>query len=181
MSPAIYILVVLLGTQIVSDASLKLNDRIKTDESLIVPGRGAENILLRDDAAELITIKGNPDRIAQFRTKRELFKDVFKIDSPVKVYFDKIYYYPLKRLTIFIHNRKISSVIGMNNYRITIDSVNLSNGTEYFIFNYGNAGVKILSRKNNKIYIYVHLGIAIIDDKNDDIIDMYVIFQPVSR
>ena len=66
----------------------------------------------------------------------------------------------------------------MNSYRITIDSVNLSNGVEYFVFNYGNSGVTILSRKSNKIYIYTNLGIAIFDDKNDDTIDMYVVFKP---
>jgi hypothetical protein len=181
MGPIKCIIVALLGTHLIGDVSLNLDDRIKSDESLIVPGRGAENIILNDNAAEFLSIKGYPDRIAQFRTKRELFKDVFKIDSPVKVYFDKIYYYQLKRLTIFTLNRKISSIIGMNSYRITIDSVNLSNGVEYFVFNYGNSGVKILSRKNNKIYIYTKLGIAIFDDKNDDTIDMYVVFQPGDR
>lgn len=181
MSPVQYIIVVLLSAQVIGDVSLNLDERIKSDESLIVPGRGAENIILNDDAAELLSVKGHPDRIAQFRTRRELFKDIFRIDSPVKVYFDKIYHYQLERLTIFTLNRRISSILGMNSYRITIDSVNLSNGVEYFVFNYGNSDVKILSRKNNKIYIYINLGIAIFDDRNDDTIDMYIVFKPRDR
>lgn len=178
MSPVPYIIVALLSAQLIGDVSLDLNARIKSDESLIVPGRGAENIILNDNVAELLSVKGHPDRIAQFRERREIFKDIFKVDSPVKIYFDRIYYYQLERLTVFALNRRVSSILGMNSYRITIESVNLSNGVEYFVFNYGNSGVTILSRKSNKIYIYTNLGIAIFDDKNDDTIDMYVVFKP---
>ena len=134
-------------------------------------------MILKGKAREVLSVKGYPDSVAEFRASRELFKEIFKIESPVKIYFDKIYYYKMRDLIVFIHNNRITTIIGLNNYRITIDSVNLSNGTEYFVFSYGNTGVKILSSEKNRIYVYSSVGIAIVDDRDDGVIDMYMVFS----
>jgi hypothetical protein len=175
------IIVTLSVSQLLSQSTRDQRAMIKADGSLVVPGIGAEKILLGEYAKEILTIKGYPDRIASFSERKELFAEIFELDSPVKIYFDKIYYYRSKDAIVFIENSIISSIIGLNSYRITDDAVNLNNGTEYFIFNYGNTGMRTLSKKENRIYLYEALGIAVVDDRNDNTIDMYIIFMRPKR
>ena len=158
-----------------------LDERILNDGSLVVPGRGAEKVLVNEKAKELIGLKGYPDKVSEFEERKELFTDVFKVKSPVNIFFDKIYYYTYHKAVFFIDSNIITAIAGMSNDRITPDSVRLSKGVEYFIFNYGNNNLETLKKEkgNDIIYLYSKYGIALVDDKGDDEINMYLIFPPV--
>lgn len=171
------LLAVLLSIQ--GTPNLKVN--IQADKSLIVPGLGAERILLNDEAQHILSQMGYPDKIARFNKSRELFKHIFDIRISPNIYFTKIYYYKASGIIVFLNNKKVSSIIGLNKFRITNESVNLQNGAEYFIFNYGNKTLKTVKNNKNTLYIYSQQGIAIVDDKSDDTIDMYIIFQKVTE
>lgn len=126
----------------------------------------------------MIGLKGYPDKVSEFEERKELFRDVFKIKSPVNIYFDKIYYYNYHKAIFFIDSNLITAISGMNTDRITPESVKLSKGIEYFIFNYGNKNLKTMKKENGNdiIYLYSKYGIALVDDKNNDRVDMYLIF-----
>ncbi len=161
-----------------------LSQKIKGDNRLVAPGLGGEGIVLKEEGATVISKKGYPDKVSEFKEKRELFRDVYGIKSRVKIYFNKIYYYKKKKAIVFIDNKYISGIAGLSNSRVTVESVDLKKGVEYFIFGYGNDRLNILlkssDKKGDKVYLYPELGIAVVDDMNDDIIDMYIVF-PVSR
>ncbi len=161
-----------------------LNTKVKNDGSLVVPGLGAERVVLNEDNNAVISIKGYPDRVSEFDEKKEFFNDILGLESPVKIYFDKIYYYKRKTTVVLMHKRLVTGIVGMSNSRVTIDSVDLGKGIEYFVFGYGNDKQEVLVKSNDKkgdiIYLYPERGIALVDDRNNDVIDMYVVF-PVNR
>jgi hypothetical protein len=109
-----------------------IKDKIARDNVLIAPGIGAEAIILRSSAKSLIAQKGNPEKISEFKKDMELFNDIFHKQSELKIYFNKIYYYQSMGFIVFIYNDDIVAIAGLNNNRITTESINLSNGIEYF-------------------------------------------------
>ncbi|MBN2040025.1 MAG: hypothetical protein JW864_08295 [Spirochaetes bacterium] len=155
-----------------------MNKQIQRDSSLIVPGVGAESVIVNGDAKTVISLKGYPDKVSEVNEKKELFYDIFKIKSPVNIFFDKIYYYNYYKTVFFIDSNVITAIAGMNTDRVTTESVSLVRGVEYFIFNYGNENLYTLKRENASdfIYLYSKYGIALIDDKGDDSIDMFIVF-----
>jgi hypothetical protein len=159
-----------------------INFSIRNDASLIAPGYGAENILLTQNADDIMALKGYPDKISELNEKKELFNDVLKINAPIKIIFDKIYYYNFKRAIFFLNNNTVCAIAGLNTQRITIDSVDLSRGAEYFIFSYGNTNLNILKKEieSKDIIYFFNNGIAVVDDKGDDKIDMYIVFPTVA-
>ena len=156
---------------------------IKNDNNLIGPGLGAEKIVLNENADMVISAKGYPGKVSEFEERKELFKDVFKINLSAKIFFDKIYYYETKKTVILLDRSHVSGIVGFSNRRVTVDSVNLGRGVEYFVFGYGNKNLEIIKKKNDKteskIYLYLKLGIVIVDDRSDDIIDMFIVFPAV--
>lgn len=155
-----------------------LSESIRNDNTLIVPGTGAENILLKQQADEILTIKGYPEKISEFKEKKELFKDVFKANNSIKINFDKIFYYDFQKAIFFLDSNIVTAIAGLNSRKITIDSIDLTRGVEFFIFNYGNRNLQILKKDNGSkdtIYLYGR-GIALVDDRGDDKIDMYIVF-----
>ncbi len=155
-----------------------LVETVRKDDTLIAPGLGAEGIILGDYTANLISVKGYPSRIAQFKTNREVFEDVFRQKGPVKIYFQKIYYYEKNRFMLFIGENRVAAIAGMNNYRITSDAINLGNGLDYFVFSYGNSGAVTLKKGKNRLIVYPYSGIALADDNGDNKIELYLIFPP---
>ncbi len=157
--------------------------RIRNDKSLIGPGIGAENILLNQSADDIMSIKGYPDKISDLNEKKDLFSNVLKVDAPIKIIFDKIFYYTYQKAVYFLNSNTVCAISGLNPQRITIDSVDLNKGAEYFIFNYGNKNLTMLKRKKDSkdiIYLYSN-GIAIVDDRGDDRIDMFIVFPAYSK
>lgn len=154
-----------------------LKVKIKSDETLIIPGFGAENILLDDASDEIISLKGYPDRVCEFEKAKEFFKDIYNLESPQKIFFNKIFHFIDINLIILIHENVVSAIIGLSSSRITVDFVNLSKGVEHFLFTYGNKDLNVLTKNDNKFFIYSKLGFAVADDKSDDVIDMYLIFS----
>ena len=79
---------------------------------------------------------------------------------------------------VFLNNGIITAIAGLKmERRVTSDAVLLSKGVDNFILNYGNKGLNTINKGNHRVYIYRNLGIAIFNDNNDDIIDMYLIFK----
>ncbi len=153
---------------------------LKNDNSLVAPGAGAERILLNEKAGALIEFIGRPENVSEFNEKKELFKDVFELESPKKIYFNKLFFFKSLEAVALLHNDSVSGIIGLSCSRITADSADLKKGVEYFIFSYGNEGLIILTGKNqnkkDKIFLYKNLGIALADDGGDNLIDFYIVF-----
>ena len=161
-----------------ADLNNSIDFSIRNDVSLISPGHGAENILLAQGSDDVISLKGYPDKISEPDKKKELFADVLKINAPAKIVFDKIYYYNMRKAVVFLNSNTVCAIAGLNPQRITVDSVDLNKGAEYFIFSYGNKNLQILKKDDGSkdtIYYYRN-GIAVVDDKGDDKIDMYIVF-----
>jgi len=158
-----------------TEAELKI--KVKTDRMLVVPGIGAENVVIKDSYKELAAAKGIPERVADFKSQKELFRDVFKLQSEINIGFDKICYYEVKKAIVFLRSGEVVAVAGLDKNRVTIDAINLEGGVENFLFNYGNDGLSVIKRGDDKIYLYGNIGIALFDDKSDNVIDMFLVFQ----
>lgn len=157
----------------------KLLERIKADAGLIVPGMGAERVVLGDNISDVIkSYRGEKCRVSKSAKTTDLFKEIFRVESDFRLDFDEMHYFE-GRVMILFKDRAVSSIIGLRK-RITIDSVDLSRGVEYFILHYGNSGLKTITRGDSRIYLYQKTGIAIVDDNVDDQIDMYIVFPPGS-
>ena len=172
------IIIILMMVLPAADINDSINISIRNDVSLVGPGLGAENIMLAQTSDDVISVKGYPDKISEPEGKKELFADVLKINAPVKIIFDKIYFYNLRKEVFFLNSNAVCAIAGMNAQRITVDSVDLSKGAEYFIFSYGNKNLRVLKKDDGSkdvIYFYSK-GIAVVDDKGDDKIDMYFVF-----
>ncbi len=155
-------------------------DRIISDMMLVVPGIGAEKAMLGSDLNEFL----QRTRRAQYKVSRlkkagDVFADILKINSDIKVYFDEIYFNDETGSVIYSFNKKISAVGGLSQERQTIDMVDLKAGIENFLFNYGNAGLEKIENSISRVYIYKTSGIALFDDGKNDTIDLYIVF-PVS-
>lgn len=174
------ILNLLLSILLTLQGGVLLKEKLREDASLVAPGTGSEKIILGDNAETVIKIKGYPDSVAEFDNAKDLFSHVFRIDSSVKILFTKIYYYTAKKYVVFLNKNTVSALAGLGSSGITPEAINLERGIGYFIFGYGNNELAVLSksgdRKGDKIYIYQELGIALADDGDDDVIDMYIVF-----
>jgi hypothetical protein len=177
------IIITAISALLTGQLSDKDSVRIRTDKSLIGPGIGAENILLNQTADDIMSIKGYPDKISELSKKKDLFAEVLKVKAPIKITFDKIFYYTFQKAIYFLNSNSVCAVAGLNSLRITIDSVDINKGAEYFIFNYGNKNLTILKKANESkdiIYLYSN-GISVVDDRGDDRIDMYIVFPAYSK
>ena len=152
--------------------------KIKTDETIIVPGIGAEKIVIGENIATAYKVLNeNKYKLSKFRKQKELFKEIFKIESNVKIYYDKIHYFNLKKVIIFSREGIITAIIGLRINRVTEESVSLDRGIDYFIFNYGNENIRQFSNDRGKIYISKKMGIALFDDNDNNKISMFLIFK----
>lgn len=175
-----YIIIILVLKTAVMAAD-SITERIKIDDTLIVPGRGAEKVFLLEDINDVITRYGTSRfRYSKPEKLSELFKDIFKVDGKTRVYFDGIYYNQDKKIVLFLFQRKIVAIAGFNSGKKTEESVQLARGVDYFIFSYGNKSLTVVESTGNKICIYQDRGVAVIDDGGDDSIDMYIVF-PASQ
>ncbi len=151
---------------------------VRTDRSLVVPGKGGEGVLLGEEfAAAAGRLSGNTFAVSRFRNDLELYRDVLKVNSPHRILFDRIIYFPGRETVLLSFRGRVSSIIGLSSRRITSDSINLEKGLEYILFSYGNEHLVSLKNKNGAIYIYLDNGIAFVDDNSDNSLDMYILFK----
>jgi hypothetical protein len=152
-------------------------DNIIRDETMIVPGLGSNGIVIGEDIDAVIRRFGKHKfRISKPSHVGELFKNVFKIASDTKIYFDTIYYNDEQKCAACVFQGKVIAVIGFDVNRVTKDAVNLQGGINNFIYNYGNKNMKVLRSGTNGIYVYQAMGIALVDDDMNDSIDLFIIF-----
>lgn len=156
-----------------------LNEVIKHDASLLIPGFGASGIVLGEDSNSVIRrFKKHELKLSKPKKGDELFKSIFKISCSTKIYFDSLYYNDERKISFFVFHGKIVSIIGLDLNKATIDAVSLLQGVNNFIFHYGNKNLYIYKSGTHGIYLYPGLGIAIVDDDMNDTIDMYLVFKP---
>ena len=159
-----------------------IHERIINDETLVVPGMGAEKIIIHEPVAILnSTYQGLDYRLAKVGDNQDVFRDILKINNKNGIVFNEIRYFYGNNVVVFIKNNIVQSVAGMNTDRITLDSVDLGRGASYFVFNYGNESLTVYKKPNGYVYIYAAKGIAVFDDDNDDSIDLYMVFPAVNR
>ena len=162
-----------------SPVILGLKVKIKRDDHLIVPGFGAENILLGENVGELSKqYKKDNYRIVKPDGENNLLQHVFKTSFRKKIMFDEMYYFEGRKIIIMIREKIVVSVLSMNRQRVTIDSVDLHLGVENFIKAYKKNKFKKYLSNDNVLYNCRELGIGIVDDGNDDVVDMYYVFYP---
>jgi len=151
---------------------------IKHDDAVIIPGIGAEGILLGENIDELISISSYKNyQVSKPYAPKDLFKNVLKVVFSKKILFDHIYFFEKKKLFIFVLKHKVVAIAGSRDDRITLDSISLAKGVDFFIYNYGNQNCKKIKSAENIIIIYSKIGLAIIDDKSDNSIDMFLVFK----
>jgi len=155
-----------------------MEGRIPADPTLVIPGKGAEKVLLGEDAGSVIRRRGTPDRIARFDSREELFERVYAMPLELKIPYDMIYYYRERACAVFLHRGKVTAVAGIPDSRVTDLPADLDRGMENFILNYGNEGMLVKQRDRNRAYIFPRRGITLFDDGGDDDLDLYLIFTP---
>jgi hypothetical protein len=156
---------------------ISIENAIRRDHSLVVPGRGAEKCLLLMDSAKLIEEwRNKKSKITKRVSNGDLFSDVFGVKSEKHILYDYLIYYVEDKVVCAIYRDRLCAVIGFVNKRITVDAVDIEKGIDNFILNYGNESLEILRCSNSKFYVYPKLGIAVADDNGDDSIDLYIVF-----
>lgn len=168
----------LITCLILAENNNKANiEDLKRDNTLFIPGIGAESIVLNESSDNLLNRIGPPDTILAFKKRKELFKDVFHVQSPKKIYFTQLFYFQKKQFIVFLNKGCAIAIAGFKRSRCDYNSVNLEKGTDYFLFNYGNNNLYTLHKAGSSIYIYPSRGVAIADDKLDNLIDIYIVFS----
>ncbi len=159
-------------------AETDLIRKIGEDESFMVPGLGAEKVILGEDIKLAVQrFSENRFKVSKPEKTAELFKDVFGLQSQAPIYFDAIYHDAGKKISIFIFQNRVIAVLGMNVNRVTIDFVDLSIGVNNFILSYGIKDLNQIKNESHGIYYYPAKGIAVVDDNLDGTIDMFIIFR----
>jgi hypothetical protein len=152
-------------------------DRILRDHTIVAPGYGSEGVLVNEEIEPVLKRFGRMKfKISKSRNTGELFKDVFKVNSSYKLYFESLYYHEENKFTVCVFQGKVVALIGFNNNRITTDSVNMRSGINSFIFYYGKRSLRLIKADSNGIYLYPDRGIAVVDDGMNDSIDLYIVF-----
>lgn len=171
----------LISLSIIAQDSELLIQRIYSDESLVIPGIGAEKIILHDNTAKLDKVySGYNYKVAKVHKNEDIFKNVFKLNSGIKLQFNEIRYYKNNKVIVFIKNNIVEAIASLEMDRVTIDPIDLSQGVSNFILHYGNTDLQILKDGNNSAYAYTTKGIVLFDDNNDDVIDIYLVFKTLS-
>jgi hypothetical protein len=152
-------------------------DRIISDLMLVVPGVGSEKAIIGSDLNEFLlrTRRANykvthPDKTG------EIFSDILKIKTDIKIFFDYIYLNEETGSIIYSLNKVITAAGGLSADRYTENNVNFKAGVENFLFYYGNSDLVKIENSVSCVYIYKSVGIAVFDDGKNDSIDLYLVF-----
>lgn len=171
------LLMITYATIIAAERLTDARGKILQDGRLIVPGVGSNSMLLGEDIDDVIKHFGRKAfRISSPGGTGELFKQVFNVSSNTKIYFNSIYYNDDRKSAACVYRDRVVAIIGFDNDCITIDTVDLKNGINSYIFHYGNRNLSLIKGGANGIYLYPELGIAVADDGMDDTIDLYIVF-----
>lgn len=171
------IIVIVFFCVVHADKTPDLQQNIIHDRTLIVAGLGSEKITI--GMTEGSIMKAYP--MSEYTVSRpgvsEFFKQVLKVETDIKVPFDRIMYFAAEKFAVFMYKGNVCAITGFMLNRVTSEGVSLGRGVDYFIFSYGNKGLKVLRKGENLLYLYSSLGICVADDDADDDIDMYVVFS----
>ncbi|HOO70577.1 MAG TPA: hypothetical protein PK926_02370 [Spirochaetota bacterium] len=150
---------------------------INNNTRVIVPGIGAEGVLLGDKEGDVIRKYKDSD-ISIIRTeKKDFFSDVLRINAPCPVYFNKIIKIANANIACFLYNGSVCAITGSNNDSVVLNNISIINGVDYFIYSFGNRGIIKFQSGKNQLLLYAEKGICIADDDNDNDIDLYAVFK----
>jgi hypothetical protein len=151
---------------------------IRKERTLVVPGTGGEGVLLGEETSVATgSLSEENFTVSQLKKELDLYRDVLKIESPQRILFDRITFFPGLETVLLSRQGRICSIIGLSSQRVTSDSIDLEKGIEYILFSYGNERLVTLKNKSGTIYIYFDQGIAFVDDDSDNSLDMYILFK----
>lgn len=156
---------------------INISERLSFDESLVLPGVGAEKMEIGKAVGQLDRVY-KADQYKYVKVNgADLFQDVFHVRCDYHIRYTSIRYYKNSKAVFFINDSRIEAIAGLSNERVTDNMVELAKGAEYFIMNYGNKSLDRIKEGLNTIYIYPSLGIAVVDDDGDDSIDIFIVFR----
>ena len=164
------IIIILLFPLVVygQDAIKNQYEIINNNTRVIVPGIGAEGVLLGDKEGDVIR-KYKATDISIIRTeKKDFFSDVLRINAPCQVYFNKIIKIANANIACFMYNGSVCVITGSNNDRVVLNNISIINGIDYFIYSFGNKGISKFQSGKNHLLLYAEKGICIADDDNDN-------------
>lgn len=162
-------LMLLFNVILICSCVSEMKDISVNDSYLIVPGKSAEGYIL---GADII----NNSSMTVLKEKKSI-SEILNVNILPELRFDSVLYIRDSH-ALLVKDNKIVAIAGLKiAKRVTSDAVLLSKGIDNFIMNYGNEGLKIVMSGNHKAYIYKDSGIAVFDDNNDNIIDMYLVFN----
>ena len=174
-----YAALVLIALILAGAYSPEIRERIRNDETLIVPGAGAERIYLGEGVGRAIkSFEGASYTLAKRGKKQDIFMEVFSLNTEFSLAFTEIYYCKTKEVFFMSLKGVVVAVGGFNRNRVTADMVDLKKGAEYAVFRYGNEGLRVIRKAKGQAYYYRALGFAFFDDGFDDMIDLYLVFTP---
>lgn len=173
-------IVIVFSCILFADDTPDLQKNIIQDRSLIVGGLGAEKITLGMTEGSILKTYSMSDYTVSRPGKSDFFKQVLKIETDIKVSFDRILYFAAEKFAVFTYNGRVCAITGFTVNRVTPEGVSLDRGADYFIFSYGNKGLKVLKKGRNILYLYSSMGICIADDDADDDVDMYAVFNKIT-
>ncbi len=173
----LFVAVVVFASVPEKETRSKEASRVVSDSTLVVPGVGAEGVVLGMTLKEIKELKGEPRRVTE-KKRWKLFRDVFHLKEIADVPFDMMIEYGYPGITVGLKDSKVQFVIGQSQQRVTNSGVSLEKGVSYVIFQMGNEGLHILERTQKSLYMYRNRGVAFFDDGSNDSIDMYAVFNP---
>lgn len=165
------------GLAVFAEDDPGMSHKVMSDRTLIAAGLGAEKIMLGMSEGDVLKAYTLSDYTVSRPGKSEMFKQVLKVETDMGIHFDRVLYFAAEKFAVFISRGKVRAITGFSLNRVTPEGVSLDRGVDYFVYSYGNKGLKVLNRGSNLLYLYESLGICIADDDADGDIDMYVIFD----
>lgn len=179
MKLAVLMLAVVLGMQ-ESPVVLGLKVKIRRDDQLVVPGYGAEQVVLGISLGEVgAQFKKDDYKVVIPGKMNNFLKHVLR--SPVynKINFESMLFFNKRNFVLLMNKGVVVSVLSMNVQRVTIDSVDIHNGVRNFLKSYRSYKFNKSRFGQNTMYHCNRLGIGFVDDGNDDDIDMFYIFNKI--
>jgi len=176
------VFIILMALAVCADSSITQGMKIKVrkDEYLIVPGVGAESVILQDKKFDIRSILGQEKyTISQTQRLFDIFIDVLGVKGLPSVSFNCIYFVENKSVMYFIENDHVVAIAGLRCNRVTIDLVELHRGVRHVLSRYNQTRMVKNEIKGNVIFVFPEIGFAIADDNNDNVIDFYIVFSKI--
>lgn len=173
----VFVFMMALMLSVDSPIMLGIKTKVRRDEYLIVPGLGAESIIVNDKESDVRSKIGKEKyTISRIIGSSDIFMDIFGIKGFPSIVFNNIYFIEKIGVTYFMLNDTVVAIAGLRNNRVTIDSVELYRGVKYVLNHYNQTPTIKKEIQGNVIIIFPEIRFAIGDDDGNDSIDFYLVY-----